>query len=303
MFTLVVMAAGVGRRFGGDKQLAAVGPNGEAFLDYAIVDAVAAGASQVIVVVRSEIEASIQNHINQRHQQLERNGIDFRYVCQDRHGPSRQKPWGTAHAVLSAEPAMRASGHVNQMFAVCNADDYYGTRAFATLARASATTGQNNARLCGYRLPMTLPRSGAVNRGVCDLRDAATGSTSTTELAGIVEHLGVSHGPDGVITSRSPKATLAEDTIVSMNLWMFPTTAFTWLAEAFERFLASNPDPRTECLLPVAVAEQMSAGELTVQVVVTDEAWIGVTSREDLAVAVEALSHRRLEPPVTQTTT
>ena len=126
MFTLVVMAAGMGSRFGGLKQLAAVGPNGEAFLDYSIRDAVAAGASKVVLVVRSEIEEQVRAHVDAQHG----DSIEFGYVCQDQHGPPRAKPWGTAHAALVAK------AEVSQPFVICNADDYYGPSAFALLANA-----------------------------------------------------------------------------------------------------------------------------------------------------------------------
>ena len=283
MFTLVVMAAGVGRRFGGDKQLAAVGPDGEAFLDYAIMDAAAAGASKVAIVVRTEIEDDIRTHVDARHGALQRSGVEFSYVRQDRHGPPRARPWGTAHAVLAAAAEVPASPGT---FVVCNADDYYGASAFAALAEAAGTLGAASAWLCGYRLGLTLPSAGTVNRGVCQV--AADG-----RLAGIVEHLGVARRADGTIGSRVPAAELRDDTVVSMNLWAFPHAAFGWIGEAFERFLARSPAPDTECLLPAAVAERMTEGLLTVGVAVTGEAWIGVTNPDDLDPARAALARRR----------
>ena len=283
MFTLVVMAAGVGRRFGGDKQLAEVGPDGEAFLDYAIADAARAGAANAVIVVRSEIEDDIRNHVDARHGALRRAGFEFAYVKQDRHGPRRAKPWGTAHAVLSAEPAVPPEPGT---FVVCNADDYYGATAFTTLAASAADMDDDQAGLCGYRLGLTLPTQGSVNRGVCRL--GADG-----RLDGIVEHLGVARQPDGTIRSQSPAAALTEDAVVSMNLWAFPRAAFGWIGQSFDRFLADGPGPDTECLLPTAVAEQMHAGRLSVAVVTTDEEWIGVTSRDDLVAARAALARRR----------
>ena len=139
MFTLVVMAAGVGRRFGGDKQLVEVGPDGETFLDYAIVAAVRAGATKVVLVVRSEIEAGLRGHVDSRHRALQRAGIDFAYARQDEHGPPRPKPWGTAQAVLVA------ASEVAGPFVVCNADDYYGPAALSTLAPAAADLGDDEA--------------------------------------------------------------------------------------------------------------------------------------------------------------
>ena len=171
MFTLVVMAAGLGSRFGGTKQLAQVGPNGEAFLDFAIADAQAAGAKRVVLIVRSEIEADVQRHFELRGGLPD--DLDVAYVRQDGHGPPRPKPWGTAHAVLSAAEA------VSGPFMVCNADDYYGPTAYAALAQAMQTMTDNEAWLCGYRLDHTLPAEGTVTRGVCQV--------DGDRLVGIVE--------------------------------------------------------------------------------------------------------------------
>lgn len=280
MCTLVVMAAGIGRRFGGDKQLAAVGPGGETFLDYSITDAAASGASKVVLIVRSEIESAVRSHIDERHSELADRGVEFDFVCQDVYGPRRVKPWGTAHAVLSASSA------VSGPFMVCNADDYYGSSSFAALASGLGTLDDGEAALCGYRLGLTLPAAGTVSRGVCEV--------SGDRLVSIVEHHGVGRGADGKITSTGPAAALSDDTIVSMNLWAFAETAFGWIGESFERFLSEHgDDPDTECLLPTAVAGQMARGRLSVRLVITEEAWIGVTNPEDLLTARAALSQRR----------
>lgn len=267
MFTLVVMAAGLGSRFGGTKQLARVGPNGEAFLDFAIADAVAAGASRVVLIVRSDIEADVRQHF------AARGGLpgdlDVAYVRQDEHGPARPKPWGTAHAVLSAAEA------VSGPFMVCNADDYYGPTAFAALARAIDGMADNEAWLCGYRLDHTLPAEGAVTRGVCQV--------DGDRLTGIVEREGISRADH----------TFPKDTLVSMNLWAFPPAFLDALQDGFARFLKQNQDsPSAEYLLPTAVATEMEGGRLTVRVVTTEETWIGVTNPDDLEVARAALKSR-----------
>ncbi len=267
MFTLVVMAAGLGSRFGGTKQLAQVGPNGEAFLDFAIADARAAGASRVVLIVRRDIEADVQRHFEQRGGLP--GDLDMAYVRQDEHGPPRTKPWGTAHAVLSAGEA------VTGPFVVCNADDYYGPTAYAALAQAMRTTDDNEAWLCGYRLDHTLPAQGTVTRGVCQV--------DGDRLVGIVEQEGISRADNQ----------FPEDTVVSMNLWAFPPTFFNALRDGYHRFLAENGDsPSAEYLLPHAVAAEMEQGALTVQVVTTEETWIGVTNPDDLEVARTALKSR-----------
>ena len=267
MFTLVVMAAGLGSRFGGAKQLAQVGPSGEAFLDFAIADARAAGASRVVLIVRSDIEVDVQRHFERR------GGLsaDFEvtYVRQDEHGPPRPKPWGTAHAVLSASEA------VTDPFMVCNADDYYGPTAYAALAQAIDGMADSEARLCGYRLDHTLPAEGTVTRGVCQV--------DGDRLVGIVEQEGISRADH----------TFPEDTLVSMNLWAFSPAFLDALRDGFTRFLDQHRDNATaEYLLPHAVAAEMKSGALTVGVVTTEETWIGVTNPDDLDVARAALRSR-----------
>ena len=267
MFTLVVMAAGLGSRFGGTKQLAQVGPNGEAFLDFAIADARAAGANRVVLIVRSDIEADVHAHFEAR------GGLpadlEVANVRQDEHGPARAKPWGTAHAVLSAAEA------VTGLFVVCNADDYYGPTAYASLARAIEGMADDEAWLCGYRLDHTLPKEGTVTRGVCQV--------DGNRLTGIVEQEGISRADND----------LPEDTIVSMNLWAFSPAFLDALQDGFTRFLEEHRhNPTAEFLLPHAVANEMDKGALTVRVVTTQETWIGVTNPEDLQTARATLAHR-----------
>lgn len=303
MFTLVVMAAGIGSRFGGTKQLASVGPDGEAFLDFAMADAVAAGADKAVLVVRSQIEDDVRRHVEARHPDQP---PEIAYVCQDRGAPPRSKPWGTAHAVLAAAPA------VDGPFVVCNADDYYGPAAFSALASGTAGLAPDRAVLCGFRLDRTLPSEGAVSRGIC--------TVSEGRLRDIVEHHGVArasasasapvHTPDrapapapdrsartpapGRITAADPPVTLPGDAVASMNLWAFPTAAFDWLEEGFARFLAAHgQDESIEYLLPAAVAENVESGSLTVDVVTTDETWVGVTNPDDLHPARSAIAAMR----------
>ena len=279
MFTLVVMAAGIGRRFGGDKQLVEVGPDGEAFLDYAIVAAVRAGASKVVLVVRSGIEATLRAHVDSRHRALQDTGIEFAFVRQDEHGPPRAKPWGTAHAVMVAEDEVAGP------FVVCNADDYYGPAALRTIASAVAELDDDEACLCGYGLSRTLSSTGTVSRGVCEV--------SGDRLVGIIEHHSVARRTDGTIAAVEPAAELSDETIVSTNLWAFPRAALDWIGDSFDRFLTDHrTDADAECLLPTIVAERMAGGALSVRVVSTTEPWIGVTNPDDLETARAALAGR-----------
>ena len=307
MFTLVVMAAGVGSRYGGTKQLASVGPRGEAFLDFAMADAAAAGAAGAVLVVRSDIEDDVRRHVETRRADQP---PEIAYVCQDRCGPPRPKPWGTAHAVLAAAQA------VTGPFVVCNADDYYGPAGFSALAAKIVDLTPGRAALCGFRLDRTLPAEGAVSRGIC--------TVSEGRLLNLVEHHGVARAPapaaddnDPVntpaadpadtpaladptpaaeITAADPPAVLAGDAIASMNLWAFPPDAFDWLEEGFARFLAAHArdrDQTAEYLLPAAVTENIESGALTVDVVTTDETWVGVTNPDDLHTARSVIAALR----------
>lgn len=281
MFTLVVMAAGIGSRFGGTKQLASVGPDGEAFLDFAMADAVAAGADKAVLVVRSDIEDDVRRHVEARRADQP---PEIAYVRQDRCGPPRAKPWGTAHAVLAAAPA------VDGPFVVCNADDYYGPAAFSALASGIGGLAPDRAVICGFRLDRTLPAEGAVSRGIC--------TVSEGRLRDIVEHHGVARTPaPDPITAADPPVTLPGDAIASMNLWAFPTAAFDWLEEGFARFLADCVrNESVEYLLPAAVASNVQSGSLTVAVVTTDETWVGVTNPDDLHPARAAIAALRRGP-------
>jgi len=279
VFTLVVMAAGVGSRYGGVKQLAPVGPDGEAFLDFAIAGAVEAGADKVVIVVRTEIADDVRGHVEARHGALASAGVDVAYVHQDRHGPQRAKPWGTGHAALSAAP------EVDGPFVICNADDYYGAAAFTALADPLPELGSDEAALCGYRLGYTLPAQGTVSRGVC----AVDGG----RLVGIVEHHGVARRADGVIVSTDPEAVLGESAVVSMNLWAFQPVMLDWIDEGFGRFLDTcGDDPDAEYIPPEIVATKMAEGALTVHAVTTDHHWTGITNPQDLFSARAVLSRR-----------
>ena len=280
MFTLVVMAAGVGSRYGGAKQLAPVGPGGEAFLDFAIADAVEVGAVKVVVVVRSSIEHDVRRHVETQHGDLCSGGVDVAYVCQDEYGPPRVKPWGTAHAALAA------ASEVSGPFMICNADDYYGPSAFAALAGALPGMGAAEALLCGYRLGLTLPERGAVSRGVC--------TVSGGRMLGIVEHHGVVRKPDGVIVSSEPSAVLDADAVVSMNLWVFPPAMLGWVSDGFDGFLAEHgDDPDAEYILPAVVASKMADSSLVARVVATDDHWTGITHPQDLSSARTVIARRR----------
>lgn len=275
MVTLVVMAAGLGSRFGGTKQLAVVGAGGEAFVDFAIRDAVAAGVGRVVLIVRSDIEDDVRRHIGDRFSDL-----DVRYVCQDQHGPHRAKPWGTAHAVLAA------ASEVTGPFVVCNADDYYGRSTYASVVARASTIGAGCALLAGFRLDLTLPESGAVSRGVC--------TVEANRLVSLVETHGIEQREDGSVSAAVPPGLLSPDSVVSMNFWAFDEEIFADLEAGFSEFRRDHGnDASAEYLLPSVVDYLMRSGRLTVEVIPTSEAWVGVTNPDDLKVARHRIAELR----------
>ena len=265
--TLLVMAAGLGSRFGGTKQLAEVGAGGEAFLDFSIIDAAAAGVGKFVLIVRSDIEDDVRRHVDRRHADR-----DVVYVRQDEHGPSRKKPWGTGHAVLAAASEVAGS------FIVCNADDYYGRSTYAAVAPLARELLSDQALLAGFKMAHTLPVKGEVSRGVCEV--------DGDRLTSLVETHGIGRRDDGSITATDPAGTLRDDTVASMNFWAFPHRMLDELDHGFASFLSAHGDEeKAEYLLPTIVHELMERGELSVGVVPTDEAWVGITNPDDLDIA------------------
>lgn len=269
------MAAGLGTRFGGAKQIAEVGPDGETFLDFAIADSVAAGVERVVIIVRSEVHDEIRRRVAERHP-----GLDVAYVCQDRSGPWRAKPWGTAHAVLSVRD------EVTGPLLVVNADDYYGASTYAAMCAAAEDLPDDRALLAGFRLDQTLPASGEVSRGVCEMHG--------NELVSLTETHRIARRGDDTIASGDPPGVLNGDTVVSMNCWVFSDRLFGHLAQGFEAFAADHGGASgAEYLLPTVVTELMRRGELTVGVVPTSEPWVGVTNPGDLEIARQRLAELR----------
>lgn len=274
--SLVIMAAGLGSRFGGTKQLVEVGPNGEAFLDFAIADGRAAGCTQIVLIIRSDIEADVRSHLERQYDSLE----GFVLVRQDDFGPRRDKPWGTAHAVLSTAAV------VSGPFIVVNADDYYGPTSFQLAADALAQGGDDLGALVAFELPKTLPAEGSVSRGVCAVDEAG-------ELLSITETHGISRHADGVIRSEDPVGEHGDDTLVSMNMFGFPQSLFAHLASQWDTFYRDfGAEPKTEYLLPDVVDSLRESGEMRVVVPRSQEEWIGVTNPNDLEPARAKLAHR-----------
>ena len=272
--SLLILAAGLGSRFGGDKQLVAVGPNGEAFLDYAIRDGLEAGVERIVVVSRTGLEAPLRAHLAVQHP----GGLPLLIAHQDTFGPSRRRPWGTGHAVLSA------AEHLDGPAIILNADDYYGPSGVRRTIETLATSEGPRGVLLAFELGRTLPKSGQVSRGVCQVTDG--------RLVRLVETHGIRR-EGGSLLAEDPPGILDERAPVSMNLWGLPTHAVERLASQWAVFHSDHADdPSAEFLLPMALDEQLSEALLEIDVLVTDEDWIGMTNPTDLDAVRVALAGR-----------
>jgi NDP-sugar pyrophosphorylase family protein len=285
--TLLLLAAGMGSRYGGLKQLAAVGPSGQTMIDYAVDDAVRAGFAAVVFVIRKDFAEAFRATIGARHSAR----IEVRYAFQElddlpsgHHLPTgRRKPWGTAHAV-------RAARHViDGPFAVINADDFYGRAAYEAMAAhlGKLPAGDKLAlSMVAYPLSQTLSPHGAVNRGICTLRG--------DELETVEEYRGIAQQPDGTIRGKGidgEERLLAPDSLVSMNFWGFSPAIFAPLERGFTAFLeASETGPEAEYYLPSLVDELIRSRAAPCPVLTADSPWFGVTYPEDKARVVAEIA-------------
>ncbi len=285
--TLVVLAAGMGSRYGGLKQIDPVGPCGETIIDYSIYDALRAGFGKLVFIIRKDIEQVFRQFVGSRFQQR----IAVEYVFQELdmlppgfslpHG--RTKPWGTTHAILAAAAA------VHEPFAVINADDFYGAESYRVLAEHLQSGSQDYA-MVGFVLRNTLSDFGSVSRGVCHVSD-------DNFLRGVVELTHIERDGHGAINKDAAGqiTTLTGDELVSMNMWGFTPAIFPQLQERFQSFLSLNSaSERAECYLPSAVNELVLAGNARVKVLRTNDAWFGFTYREDhprVAASIVRLIH------------
>ncbi len=277
--TLVVMAAGMGSRFGGLKQIEPIGKNGEILLDYSVYDAVAAGFNKVVFVIKHAIEEDFKAVVGKRIEKMvkteyvfqETDALPVGFVCP----PERVKPWGTAHAVLCCKNV------VKEPFAVINADDYYGKSAFIKTAEFLKS---NNGDYCmtGFRLVNTLTENGYVSRGVCEIENGEL--KSVTERTKII---------DCKYTEDDGKSwtALPPDTVVSMNLWGFMPDLFDYAENGFKEFLKNNINtPKAEYYLPSVVSGLIASGEKKVNVLVAEDKWYGVTYKEDKPLVCTAIN-------------
>lgn len=280
-YDLVILAAGMGSRFGGLKQVQPVGPHGELIIEYSAFDALRAGFGRLVLVIRKDTEADFRAAIGRR---LEAR-MDVSYVFQEIDSnlpggqvpPHRTKPWGTGHAVLVAKSAVRGP------FAVINADDFYGASGYAALA-AHFAAGPGYA-MVGYPLAQTLSEFGTVSRGLC-ATDAQGRLRSITEITKIAQQGTGAHHTDAAGVSHA----LTGAEIVSMNFWGFTPTVFPQLERLFAAFLAQHAgDPKAEFYLPTAISALNERKEAEVALLRSSDAWFGLTYREDLAAAQGAI--------------
>jgi len=288
---LVVMAAGMGSRYGGLKQIDPVGSCGEAILDYSVYDAHEAGFEAVVIIIKEAIKKDFMETVGAR---LAKAPIEIRYAYQEVDKlpegytlpEGRTKPWGTSHAVLCAKEAIGGAP-----FAVINADDYYGKSAFRVMYDAlskAEDTDKFNYCMVGYQVGKTVTEHGHVSRGVC-YADAEGCLTEVIERTRIEKYDGgIHYTEDGGETWTD----LKEDTIVSMNMWGFTPSFLTAIEEGFPAFLdkaiAENP-LKGEYFLPSVVMQLLTCGKARVKVLTSPDKWYGVTYAADKPVVVEAL--------------
>jgi len=284
--TLVVLAAGMGSRYGGLKQIDPVGPSGEAILDYSVFDAHRAGFGKVVFIIRRDIEQVFREQVGAKYEGL----LPVDYAFQDIADlpppysvpPGRAKPWGTAHAIRAARDVVR------EPFAAINADDFYGRDAFARLARFLSGADAHQFAMVGYRLDQTLSEFGSVARGICRVSPEGR-LEKVTEMTKIVRT------PTGAENRDDPAApvALAGSERVSMNIWGFTPSLFGELEARFPAWLEANVSrEKAEWYIPFVVDELIHEGKATVDVLPTESAWFGATYREDKPFVAAAI--RRL---------
>lgn len=286
--TLLILAAGMGSRYGGLKQIDSVGPSGETIMDYSIYDAIRAGFDKIVFIIRKDFEEAFREKIVSKYEGKIRielafqDPLDLPAGCVFPEG--REKPWGTAHAIRSARNVIDAP------FAAINADDFYGADAFRRLAKflseVDVSAQPKRFAMVGYRLDQTLSENGSVARGICDV--AADG-----KLIGVTEMTKIARKADGSIQNEEDPAApvpLKGENLVSLNLWGFTPALFDGMEERFaEWFKEHEGQLKAEWYIPFYVDELVKAGKATVEVLPTASSWFGVTYREDKPVVVEAI--------------
>ena len=283
--TLLVLAAGMGSRYGGLKQVDPMGPSGETLLDYSVSDALRVGFERIVFIIRRDIEAEFRERIGSRY----KGNVAVDYVFQQLdflpNGFSvpadRTKPWGTAHAIWCAREA------VTEPFAAINADDFYGRETYEVIGKFLKVAAPASPRfaMAGYRLDHTLSEHGSVARGVCQV-------DASGKLVTISECTGIERLESEILQKEAGGSTrkFRGDEPVSMNFWGLTPAIFPLIEDQLAAFLAaSSSDPKAECYIPVVIGEMIARGQATLDVLPTDADWFGVTYREDKPQVMRAL--------------
>jgi choline kinase len=275
--TLFVLAAGMGSRYGGLKQLDGLGPNGETIMDYSIYDAIRAGFGKVVFVIRKSFEKDFREVVINKFKNLIETDVVFQDISNVPDGCSynteREKPWGTNHAVLMGKDVIK------EPFAVINADDFYGKESFEVLADflRSVDGKKNEYSMVGYHVGNTLSESGSVSRGICVVDE-------NNYLKTVVErtHIEEKGGKIIYIDEKNEEVSIPANTPVSMNMWGFTPDYFEYSEEFFKEFLAENGQKlKSEFYIPLAVNNLIVSGKATCKVLDTTSKWFGVTYAED----------------------
>lgn len=283
--TLLVLAAGMGSRYGGLKQMDGLGPNGETIIDYSIYDAVHAGFGKVVYIVRENFKAQFEELVAKKYSHeccTDGTPLKFEFVTQEldkipagvTYNPERQKPWGTAHAVLMAKDVIR------EPFAVINGDDYYGKESFKVIAdwlmKHESTTGEYC--MVGFELDHTLSESGGVSRGICT-------ADSSHFLSHVEEHHNIAKAEDGNIygdNSKGERVLLDGKALTSMNMWGFTPDYFEKSEAIFKDFITKNANElKAEFYIPYAIDCMIKDGSAKTELLSTPSHWFGVTFKED----------------------
>jgi dTDP-glucose pyrophosphorylase len=267
--TLLIMAAGMGSRYGGLKQLDAIGPSGETIIDYSVYDAIKAGFTKVVFIIRTDFEQEFKSKITDKYEgqiQVEfafqdLNDLPDEFTCPE----GREKPWGTGHAILSARDV------INEPFVAINGDDFYGRESFKVVADYYRK-GANSFSMVAFKLDKTLSSFGGVTRGLCTVNDE--------KLNTVIETADLEKTDYGVSSNRDIELDGTEP--VSMNVWGFTPILFKYLEEKFVEFLSENgTEMKSEYLIPSVVNELIQSGQETVHVLRSGATWFGVTYKED----------------------
>ncbi|MBE6404687.1 MAG: nucleotidyltransferase [Lentisphaerae bacterium] len=273
--TLVLLAAGMGSRYGGLKQLDPMGPNGETLMDYSVFDALRANFGKVVFIIRKDIEEAFKKQIGSKYEKF----VPVEYAFQDLNDlpggfkapEGRVKPWGTGHAIYAARNVVKGP------FVVINADDFYGQDGYQKLADFLCSSKNNEFAMCGFKMKNTASENGSVSRGLCT-------TNAEGNLVDVVEHTKIVKENGKYISNLEDgsRVEIPGDAIVSMNMWGFQDTLFDYLEELFTEFLKEKgTELKSEFYIPFVVDSLVKAGRCTTKVLVSESAWFGVTYPED----------------------